>query len=111
MVENARVWHKNVQSFSGFVRKRMRWLAMYSSIYAGEKKDFQWVNDRGVFFRHVVRNLVLLPAISVGIRKARQYRDLCWLLHPFLLFLTTLMNILYALTSRRMLRQIFRSSA
>jgi len=108
LVENARVWHKNVSNFRGFLRKRIRWGQMYSSIYAAEKKHFRWVTDRKAFLWHVVKSLLLLPAAVVSIRKALLYRDRAWLLHAPLLFLTTIIYIWYSLFSRRMLHQIFR---
>ena len=105
--EEAEIFHGNVKSFSAFMKKRVRWAQSYSNFYVDEKKDFVWVDNKPRFMVYVLKNLLFLPNIPVSIRKCVEHRDLCWLLHPVLMFLTTFINLYYSLQSRKILKHIF----
>jgi len=105
-VENARVWHKNVKSFNEFIKKRVKWTRNYSSVYIKEKKDFNWITNKRKFLFYCLKNILLFPNIPAGLRKSVKYGDTAWLLHPFLMFISTGLNVYYSLTSKKMLSQV-----
>ncbi|MDD3725948.1 MAG: glycosyltransferase [Candidatus Ratteibacteria bacterium] len=105
--KNAEVFHKNVKGFLEFLRKRIRWIKLYSKIYINEKKEFRWIIKRDRFFIYVVKNLLIFPNIPLAIKKTLYYRDICWLLHPVMLFTATFINVLFALQSKNILNEVF----
>jgi len=102
------VFHKNVKNFVEFFHKRIKWAKMYSKIYVYEKKYFVWINKKSTFLLFVCKNLLFFPNIYVAIRMTLRYKDLCWLLHPLMLFLTTFINIIFGLQSKHMLNEFFK---
>src|SRR3989344_653992 len=106
-VENARVWHKNVKSFNEFIKKRVKWTRNYSKVYIKEKKDFNWIIDKKRFLFYCLKNILLFPNIPVSVKKYVKYRDIAWMLHPILMFISTALNIYYSLMSKKMLSQVF----
>jgi glycosyltransferase involved in cell wall biosynthesis len=107
VLEDARVWHKNVKNFWGFIKKRIKWTRIYTNISVNEKRDFIWVTNKLKFYTYILKNLIIIPNLIIGISKALKTRDRAWLLHPILMFFSTSLNIFYSLTSRKMLKQIF----
>lgn len=107
VVNNAHVWHKNVKGFSNFLKKRMKWTRNYSKVYIKEKKRFKWITNKPFFFMYTLKNLLIFPEIPRSIRNTFRYKDRAWLIHPFMLFLSTLINVYFTLTSRDMINQIF----
>ena len=105
--KEAEILHKNVKGFKDFLRKRIRWTRKYSKVYVHEKKDFVWITKKSEFFLYILKNLFVFPNIPVAVRKAFHYRDICWLMHPFILFLSTFINIFFALQSRNMMKDVF----
>ncbi len=106
VVNNARIWHKNVKGFNDFIKKRIKWTKNYTKVYIGEKKDFSWIDNKRDFIFYVAKNLSLLPYLPISIKKSLEYKDPAWLLHSPLVFLSTLLNIHYSLRSKDMLAQI-----
>ncbi len=107
VVEHARIWHKNVKSFKDFLRKRVKWMQNYLKSYIFEKKEFNWIDNKLYFFLYTFKNLLFVPSFLNGINKAIEYRDTAWLLHGPLVFLSTLVNIYFTLTSKKMFMQLF----
>ncbi len=107
VVENARVWHKNVQGFVNFLKKRVKWTRNYSKIYINEKKDFNWIHNKILFFLYVLTNLLVLPNFFISLKKIIEYKDFSWILHAPLMFISTFLNIYFTLTSRKMFQQLF----
>jgi glycosyltransferase involved in cell wall biosynthesis len=107
VVENARVWHKNVKGFRDFMRKRLKWTKNYSLVYVKEKKDFRWIESKPKFFAYAFKNMIIVPNIPISIRKAVYYKDFAWLLHPLFMFISTGLNIYFTLFSKAMLKQVF----
>lgn len=107
VVENARVWHRNVRGFWDFLKKRIKWTRNYSNVYVNEKKDFKWVNDKIRFIGYIFMNLMIFPNFPVSIQKFIDYKDSAWLLHPAMLFYSTALNIYFTLFSKKMLAQVF----
>lgn len=107
VVNNAPVWHKNVEGIKDFVRKRVKWTRNYTKVYIKEKKEFSWITSKSQFLMHVAKNLLLLPHIPVSLQKSFQYQDPAWLLHLPLMFFSTALNIYFALNSREMRQQAF----
>ncbi|MCM8762440.1 MAG: glycosyltransferase [Candidatus Omnitrophica bacterium] len=105
--KDATVFHKNVKGFSEFLKKRIRWIRNYSMVYINEKKDFRWITKKYRFFIYVMKNLLIFPNIPVAIRKTFYYKDICWLLHPLMLFITTSINVFFALQSKNLLKEVF----
>ncbi len=108
VIDKSRIWHKNIKSMGDFLRKRIRWTRNYAKVYIREKKDFQWITDRREFFFYVLKNLVLIPAIITSVKNSIRYHDRAWFLHAPLLFLSTILNIYFTFTSKKMLTQIFK---
>jgi len=106
VIEDARIWHKNVRGFGDFARKRIKWTRNYAKIYINEKKDFEWITNKKEFFIYTLKNLLILPNIPVSIKKAVKYKDSAWLAHPFFMFFSTFLNVYYSFTSKKMLKQI-----
>lgn len=106
-VENAPVWHKNINSLLEFIRKRIKWTLDYPKKYAGEKKDFQWVTNKTEFIKYVAKNLLFIPNVPISIKKAVEYNDSSWLLHAPLIWYSTALNVYVALSSNKMLKQAF----
>ncbi len=109
VVNNARVWHKNVKGLKDFIRKRIKWTRNYTKVYIKEKKEFNWITSKKEFFIHIVKNLSILPNIPISIKKSLQYNDLAWLLHPILMFFSTSLNVYFSLQSREMRNQVLQS--
>lgn len=107
VVESSRIWHKNVKGFNHFLKKRLKWTKDYTEVYIGEKKDFQWIDSRSSFFLYVLKNILFFPNIPISIKKAIEYRDNVWLVHPFFMFLSTAINIYFSLGSKQVLEQVF----
>lgn len=105
---NARVFHANIKSFSEFLKKRIKWTRNYTKFYVHEKKDFVWITDRYKFCLYVIKNLLIFPNIPVSLKNFIKYKDSAWFLHPFLLFLSTFINIFYTLQSKKMLQNILK---
>lgn len=108
--KNAKVLHKNVNGFLEFLRKRIRWIRIFSKVYIHEKKEFRWIIRKDKFFLYVFKNLLIFPNIPVAIKKAFYYRDVCWFLHPFMLFISTSINVPFTLKSKNMLKEIFKKN-
>lgn len=108
VVNDAKVWHKNVNGFVDFLKKRIKWTRNYSKIYVHEKKDFNWINDRKAFFWYVVRNMVVFPNVYISIRRSLEYKDASWLMHAPMMFISTSINIYFTLFSRKMLTQVLK---
>ncbi|MDO8509312.1 MAG: glycosyltransferase family 2 protein [Nanoarchaeota archaeon] len=106
VVNNARIWHKNVKGLYDFLKKRVKWTRNYTTIYISEKKDFNWITDKKEFVINVASNLLVFPNIPISIKKSVEYRDSSWLLHSPLMFLSTALNIYFSLTSKKMMKQI-----
>ena len=92
-----RVFHGNVKSLSDFLKKRLKWTRNYTRVYLKEKKDFRWITSKTEFFDVVIQNLLIIPNLCTAIRNCIRDRDVAWLLHPFLTFISTLINIYYTL--------------
>jgi len=107
VVDDARVWHKNVKSFQDFLKKRIKWTQTYAKYYITQKKGFNWITSKTEFFFYVLKNMLFFPQIPLAVKKALDYRDSAWLLHPFLVFLSTSLNVYFALTSKNMWNQVF----
>ncbi|RKY29729.1 MAG: hypothetical protein DRP67_06060 [Candidatus Omnitrophota bacterium] len=105
--KEAKIFHKNVKGFIEFLRKRIKWTKDYSKIYIHEKKNFKWITRRDKFFIYVAKNLLVFPNIPVAVEKMLYYRDICWILHPFLLFISTFINVFFTLQSKEMIREVF----
>lgn len=108
--KEARVFHANVKGFLDFLKKRCRWTKGYGRLYIKEKKNFVWITDRTKFLSYVVKNLLIFPNIPVAVKNCVKYRDICWLLHPILLFISTFINLYYSLWSREILKSILFSN-
>jgi len=106
ILENARIWHKNVKGLKDFLKKRLKWTKNYAKIYINEKKEFNWIPNRLDFFLTVFGNMLIIPQIPISIYKSIVYRDSAWLLHAPLIFISTFINIYYTLTSKNMFKQI-----
>ncbi len=106
--KNAKVFHANVKGFYAFLKKRIKWIRNYPKFYAQEKKDFVWITDKYKFYIYVIKNILFFPNIPVSIKNLVKHRDSAWLLHPFLLFLSTSINIFYTLGSKKMLQTILK---
>jgi len=109
VVNNARIWHKNVKGFKDFIKKRIKWTRNYTKVYVKEKKDFNWVTSKPEFITYVAKNLLFFPQIPISIKKSLQYKDPSWFLHAPLVFMSTLLNIYYTIKSKKMLKQITNS--
>jgi len=107
VLEDARIWHKNVKGFGDFVKKRIKWTRNYTKVYINEKKDFVWITSKPKFFIYALKNLTILCNIPTGIAKAVKYKDIAWLSHGFFMFFSTFLNVYYSLTSKKMLKQVF----
>jgi len=105
--KGADVFHKNVKGFKDFLKKRIRWTKNYSKIYIKEKKEFVWIIRKDRFFIYVIKNLLIFPNIPVAVKKTFYYKDICWLLHPFMLFIVTAINVFFGLQSRNMIKEVF----
>jgi len=107
VLEDARIWHKNVKGFHDFVKKRIKWTRNYTKVYINEKKDFIWITSKPKFFVYVIKNLTIFSNVPISIKKAIEYKDIAWLFHPFFMFFSTFLNVYYSLTSKKMLKQVF----
>jgi len=107
VLEDARIWHKNVKGFKDFLKKRIKWTRNYAKIYINEKKDFVWITNKPKFFIYVLKNLTIFCNIPTAISKAVEHKDVAWLYHPFFMFLSTSINVYYSLISKKMLKQVF----
>ncbi|MBX4212389.1 glycosyltransferase [Candidatus Pacearchaeota archaeon] len=107
VLEDARIWHKNVKGFWDFMKKRIKWTKNYSTVYIHEKKDFEWITDRKEFYLYIIKNMTFAANIPIAIKKAVEYKDSAWLLHPFFMYISTALNIYFSLTSKKMLKQAF----
>ena len=106
--QNAKVFHANIKNFYEFLKKRIKWTKTYTKFYADEKKDFVWIINKYKFFIYVMKNIFILPNIPISIKNFFKYRDSAWFLHPFLLFLTTSINIFYSMQSKKMLHNLLK---
>lgn len=108
VVSNARIWHKNVKGFGNFMKKRLKWTRDYTTVYSKEKQNFNWVNNKKLFLIYILKNMFIIPNIPISIKKSLKYNDGAWLLHPFLMFLSTSINIYFTITSKNMTKQIIK---
>ena len=111
VINDARIWHKNVKSFKDFAKKRIKWTRNYAKIYINEKKDFNWITNKREFILYALANLIILPNIPISILKATKYEDSAWLMHPFMMFFSTFLNVYYSFTSKKMLMQVLGSKS
>ena len=111
VVENAKVWHKNVKNLNDFIKKRVKWTINYTlpKFTNKEKYEFIWINDKLMFFVFILKNLLFFPNIPISLKKFYTYRDSAWLLHAPFLLISTLFNIFFAITSKTMIKKIIRS--
>lgn len=106
IVNNARIWHKNVNGLKDFIKKRIKWTRNYTKIYIKEKKEFNWIVNKPEFILYVLKNILFFPNIPISIKKSIQYNDPSWLLHAPLSTLSIGLNIFFSLKSKKMLKQI-----
>ena len=104
--KGAYIFHKNVKGFNDFLKKRIRWTRNYTKVYIHEKKNFVWITKKSSFLLYVLKNLLVFPNLPVAIKKMIYYKDVCWLLHPPMLFITTSINIFFSLQSKNMMREV-----
>jgi hypothetical protein len=108
VVNNAKVWHKNIDSLISFIKKRIKWTKNYSKIYVNEKKDFEWITNKKKFFIYVLKNLLIFPNLFISLKKYIETKDVAWFLHPFLMFFSTSLNIYFTIFSKKMIMQLFK---
>ncbi len=107
VVEDAKVWHKNVKGFKDFLRKRVKWTSNYAKYYITQKKDFNWIDNKPRFLLFITKNLLIIPNIPTSIIKTFKHKDPVWLLHAPFLFISTALNAYFTLTSKNMMKQFF----
>lgn len=92
--KNARVHHLTVGSLWDFISKRYKWGKRYAvSDFKDNKRNYSWIpstfNEWIKFSIFVFLNLIIVTRLFRGIWNCFKYKDIAWLLHPFLLFYVT----------------------
>ncbi len=104
--KDARVYHENVKGIFEFLKKRKNWIKNYSLFYASQKKNFVWITSKPKFIVYIFKNLLIFPNFWDGIRACFKNRDPVLLLHPFYMFVTTLIYLLYGIKSKTIWKQV-----
>lgn len=93
--KNPRVYHLTVDSLWDFFSKRYKWGKRYAvSDFKDNKRNYSWIpptfNEWIKFSIFVFLNLIIVTRLFRGIWNSFKYKDIAWLLHPFLLFYVTI---------------------
>ncbi len=89
--KNTRVHHLTVNSLWDFVSKRYKWGKRYAvADLKDNNRKYSWIpqnfKEWVKFFVFVFLNLIIITRLFKGIWNCFKYKDLAWILHPFMLF-------------------------
>lgn len=110
--KNTRVHHLTINSLWDFITKRYKWGKRYAvADLKNSKRKYSWVpssfNEWIKFFVFVFLNLIIITRLFRGIWNSFKYKDIAWLLHPFMMFyITVVYGVLGAYMAVRGSKQI-----
>lgn len=93
IVKDAHVHHLITKNIIEFVKKKIRWGRIF---FESQKynRDFQWIpKENGEKVRLILiclKNIFFIPESYTGIKMAIKERENAWILHPLMMWLTTL---------------------
>jgi glycosyltransferase involved in cell wall biosynthesis len=100
VVKDAFIHHKTGTDFFTFVKKKALYFYRFVS-FGYKEENFRWVGhtfrDKINFYLMVIGNLILILHIFEGIRLASKKREVFWLLHPFYIWVMTVLYICISL--------------
>jgi glycosyltransferase involved in cell wall biosynthesis len=92
MIDGYGVYHHHIKSLGEFVRKRMK---IGSKFMTRRKTTKNWVDYTGKSMEvAALLNLLVLPQLCRSVWKAIKHREILWLLHAPMCFLSTVTYIL-----------------
>ena len=96
-----KIYHKTSTNFRHFFKKRSFYIRYYLTKNY-ENRDFYWFDLKKNNFRqnskfiiNVLFNLALLPGLFQGVRMSMKKGEFSWMLHPIILFVSTV-NLIYS---------------
>lgn len=91
--KNAHLHHLISDSIIQFTKKKFWWANVYFSVQK-EGRDFNWIppakKEKIYLGARVIKNLLIFPEFFTGIKMSIVDREIAWLLHPIMVFFTTI---------------------
>jgi len=99
----AHVHHLVSDSIITFTKKKYWWADIYFRIQI-HGRDFHWIpadrKGRLKIMLKIVKNFLFIPELVTGVKMSVRYREPAWLLHPVVVWLTTMSYVLAYLKNK-----------
>lgn len=107
ILKNAKTHHRAVNGFLDFLRKKKKWAKVYLDKEVKDDKEvkkFSYLpktrQERREFIKNFFIIFTIVPNIFISMKKIIQSREIAWILHAFLSFITGFIYFFYAFLRR-----------